>query len=302
MTHVLAIDLGGTKTASAIVDSEGHVEQKCKIPSLHTLGETVAHIEERVRQALSRQPIERVGVVIPGIYDPHRGTAWAPNLWGWDPVPVRKVLEAKLPLPVVLGSDRSGYVLGEEWLGAAKGLDNVVFVAVGTGIGAGILCGGRLLEGAHGIAGAVGWMTLNSAWNPKYAQTGCWEWEAAGPALARRAGLDSAEAVIEQARAGDAGAITAIRKTAAFLAMGVANLISVFDPDMVVLGGGLMQAGDLLFEEIRAAVPRWAQPIAAQHVKLSLTQLGEDSGLLGAARLALLTADRYSDRNSQGVL
>jgi glucokinase len=285
-----------------VVDSDGEIRDKCKIPSVRTLQETVAHIAERLEQALAQGPVDRVGVVIPGIYNPRRGTAWAPNLWGWDPVPVRKALEAKLPVPVVISSDRSGYVLGEEWLGVAKGLEDVVFVAVGTGIGAGILCGGRLLEGAHGIAGAVGWMALPGTWNPKYAQTGCWEWEAADPALARRAGLDSAESVVEKARAGDSRALAAIRETADFLAMGVANLISVFDPDMVVLGGGLMQAGDLLFEEIRAGVPRWAQPIAVQHVQIALTHLGEDAGLLGAARLALLSSDRYSNRKSEGVL
>jgi glucokinase len=232
--------------------------------------------------------IDQAGVIVPGIYDPRNGTAWAPNLWGWDAVPLRAALEERLAVPVVISSDRSGYVLGEQWLGIARGVEDVVFVAVGTGIGAGVLSGGRLIEGAHGIAGAAGWMAVDRAWKPEYAQTGCWETEAAGPAVARRAGMASAEEVVREARAGNGRAVAALRDTALYLAAGIANLISLFDPDMVVLGGGLMQASGLLIDRIREEVPRWAQPVTAKLTRIEVTALGEDAGLLGAARLAFL--------------
>jgi glucokinase len=231
-----------------------------------------------------------VGIIVPGIYDPKTGEAWAPNLWGIERVPLRAAAEQTLGVPVAIASDRAGYVLGEQWLGAARGLSDVVFVSVGTGIGVGILSGGRVMEGARGIAGAAGWMVLGGAWKEEYRQCGGWETEAAGPALARRGGMESAEAVVAAARAGDRNALGALDETADYLALGIAGLIAVLNPEMVVLGGGLMQASDLLLDRIRAKALQWTQPIAAETTRIEKTALGEDAGLLGAARLAMKTA------------
>jgi glucokinase len=115
---------------------------------------------------------------------------------------------------------------------------------------------------------------------------GCWEAEAAGPALARRLKAASAEEVVAAARNGDSFALAAVEETARYLGLGIANLVSVLNPEMIVLGGGLMQAGDLFLPAIRRVMPVWAQPVAARQVRIELTQLGEDAGLLGAARLA----------------
>jgi glucokinase len=159
---------------------------------------------------------------------------------------------------------------------------------VGTGIGVGIVSDGRPLEGAHGIAGAAGWMLVGGPWKPEYSTCGGWESEAAGPALARRAGKQTAEAAVEAARAGDVRALEAIRQTADYLAMGIGALIATLDPEIVVLGGGVMQASDLMFDQIRCNALGWTQPIAARYVRVEKTALGEDAGLLGAARLAWL--------------
>jgi glucokinase len=228
------------------------------------------------------------GVVVPGIYEAATGRAWAPNLWGNDFHPLRAALENRLHAPVAIGSDRTGSVLAEQWLGIARDLRHVVFVAVGTGIGVGIVADGRPLEGAGGIAGAAGWMIVGGPWKPEYAACGGWETEAAGPALARRAAMASAEAVAAAARAGDPIAVQAVGRAADYLAMGIANLIAILNPEMVVLGGGCMQAGDLMLERIRRQALLWTQPIAARHVRIETTALGEDAGLLGAARLAWL--------------
>lgn len=284
MKRVLAVDLGGTKTAAAVVDERGVIARKTKTPAAHSLDQTV----EQIAAAAMETDADGAGVIVPGIYDGRHGTAWAPNLWGSDPVPLRGKLDERLRMPVSIASDRTGYVLGEQWLGAAQGLRDVLFVAVGTGIGVGIVCGGRVVEGAHGIAGAAGWMAIAPQWKPEYASLGCWEAEAAGPAVARRGGAASAEAVVAAARQGDTHALAILEQTADSLAMGVANLISLFDPEMVVLGGGLMQAGDLLLPRIRETVPRWAQPVTSKLTGIELTRLGEDAGLFGAGRLALL--------------
>jgi glucokinase len=285
MSQVLAVDLGGTKTAIGLVDESGRILEKRTMPAAHSFEATLCQISEW-RSA----PVNGAGVIVPGICDPSNGSVWAPNLWGRDFLPLRAALEKELAAPAAIGSDRTGSVLAEQWLGVARGLCNVVFVAVGTGIGVGIVADGRPLEGAHGIAGAAGWMVVGGPWKPEYRACGGWETEAAGPAVARRAGMESAEAVVAAARAGDAGALKALRETADFLALGIAGLIAMLDPEMVVLGGGLMQAGDLVLDRIRSQALAWTQPVAAGHVRIEKTALGADAGLLGAARLAWLGA------------
>jgi glucokinase len=290
--NALAIDLGGTKAAFAVIDEQGHILARTRRPSheggtaasFPSLGEAAA--ETVTAAGLSWSAISGVGLIVPGIYDPATGQSWSPNLWGDRQVPVRDALGPLLPVPLHIDSDRSGYVLGESWLGAARGCTDAVFLGVGTGIGAGFLCQGRVVRGAAGIAGAVGWFATDPGWTPQ-GTLGCWEAQAAGPALARRAGMPTAEAVTDAARAGHATALRAVEEAAEALAMGIANLISALNPEVVVLGGGLMLAKDLFLEPIRRAVPRWAQPIAARQCRIEPSALGEDAGLFGAARLAL---------------
>jgi glucokinase len=145
-----------------------------------------------------------------------------------------------------------------------------------------------VIRGAAGIAGAAGWFALNPEWNAAYEALGCWEAESSGPAVARAANLPDSRVVAEAARAGDERALRVLRRAAHYTAMGVANLISALNPQAVVLGGGVMAgAGDLLLEWIRSEVPHWAQPIAAGQCRIELTRLGDDAGLFGAAKLAL---------------
>ena len=290
--RILGIDFGGTKTALALVDQNGRILARAERAS-HEGGRPLAWdalaawADDTLRGAgLSWRELDGVGAIVPGIYDPRSGRAWAPNLWGRDEVELRAELAPRLPAPLAIDSDRSGYVLGESWLGAARGARDVVFLAVGTGIGAGILSDGRVLRGAHGVAGAVGWLATAGDFEPRYGALGCFEAEAAGPALARRGGAASAEEVVAAARAGDPAARRAVGVTVEALARGVASLISLLNPELVVLGGGVMQAQDLFLEPIRAAVTRWAQPIAVHQGRIVATALGPDAGVLGAARLA----------------
>jgi len=281
MKTVLAVDLGGTKTALARVDEHGVLHDRRKLPAARSVEATLAQIADGAGD------VEAVGVIVPGIYTPATGRAWCPNLWGLDEVPLLAALGAILPVAVAIDSDRVGYVIGESWLGAGQGLRDVVFVSIGTGIGVGILSNGVVVRGAHGIAGAAGWFALDPEFKEAYAEVGCWEANAAGPAIARLAGAPDAESVVAAARAGSVAASAVLRRAAAYTARGIATLISALNPELVVLGGGLMQgAGDLFLESVRADVGKWAQPIAASHCRLTLTQLGEDAGLLGAARLA----------------
>ncbi len=296
MRYAVGVDVGGTKIAAAVVDSEGRATAKVKVATEQR--DTAKSIDQVVEIAcraadesgIPWRDISAVGIAVPGIYYAASGRVWAPNLPGWDHIPLRDEVAGKLPTPVVLDSDRAAYVSGEQWLGAAHGLSDVIFLAIGTGIGAGIISGGRLIRGASDIAGAVGWFALDPRKKEIYKQVGCFEAECAGPSLGRRAGA-TPEAVIERARKGDAAARSMIHETAQYLAMGVANLVSALNPQMIVLGGGLMQAGDLFLEPLRREMLEWAQPIAAQQVRIELSRLGEDAGLLGAARLAFLATE-----------
>ena len=310
MPYVIGIDLGGTKLSAAVVSADGRLAPKLKfaIDKDRTVEQAAHAAEEAVRAAgVTWGEIAAVGVVVPGIYYAQTGNVWAPNLFGSEELPLGTELSPRLPAPVVLDSDRAAYVTGEHWLGAARGLSHVVFLGVGTGIGAGILIDGRICRGARDIAGAVGWFALDPQKQPAYREVGCWESHSAGPAIARRAaarlrsgvasilnaeGLTT-EAVVDAARQGDPLAREVLDESARYLGMGIANIVSLLNPEMIVLGGGLMHAADLLLEPLRREMLDWAQPIAARHVRIALTELGEDAGLLGAARLALLQTHHH---------
>jgi glucokinase len=216
------------------------------------------------------------------------------------------MLNEMVRLPIILDSDRSAYVLGEQWKGAAQNKKDVVFLAVGTGIGAGILIDGRLCRGCQDIAGAVGWFALDTRYREEYARMGCFEAEASGNSVARRAirlikageasileGMTegdiekiTAERVVQAYRKGDNLARNVLETTGQYLAMGIANIISILNPEIVILGGGLFQSGELLLEIVRKEYKKWAQPLAAQKVRIELSSLGEDAGLFGAGKLA----------------
>lgn len=292
MDSVFAIDLGGTKLATAVIDASGTLCQRMKAPvsrgNVQALIDQIARVICDVTQGTGAENrVRAVGLIVPGIYFAETGNVWLPNLWGQQQVPLRRELERLVELPVMIDSDRAGYVLGEQWMGVARGARDLVFLAVGTGIGAGIIAGGKLIRGSQDIAGAVGWFALNPSQQDIYKQVGCLEAEAAGPALARRGNAPSAEAVIAAARAGDRAAQSAVEQNAEYLGIGIANIVSILNPEMIVLGGGLMQAADLFLGTIKRVIAERAQPIAAQQVRIEVTSLGEDAGLFGAARLAL---------------
>jgi glucokinase len=310
----VGVDLGGTKLAVCVVDSHGAFLYRQKFPvEKQTPSQSFEQISDAISDALNRASqtpgkIMGIGMVVPGIFDVTTGMAWAPNLWGDQQIPLRDALEARLPLPLTIESDRSGYVLGEHWLGAGRGLDDIVFMAVGTGIGLGILTGGRIYSGAHGIAGAIGWFAVDTRKLDIYRQMGCLEAESAGPAVAMKAAAQlragrssllndwwagqlehiSTESVVEAARQGDTLALEVMHEVACYLGMGVANVISLLNPQLVVLGGGLLQAADLILEPLRREAAEWAQPVAMKKTRIEVSRLGEDAGLLGAARLGFL--------------
>jgi glucokinase len=313
------VDIGGTKIASALFTEAGEISARDKIAIDKEGGDAAAAqaagrievLADAARRSGGR--LAAVGISVPGIAYSVSGKVWAPNIPGWDQYPlIEKIREEQerghMPacVPLILESDRSAYVAGEAWRGAAAGARNVVFLAVGTGIGAGIIADGRIVHGHEDIAGAVGWFALDPEFKPEYAAMGGFEAEASGSSVARKArqklaagpssamldlasgdlGSVTAETVAAAARTGDRLALEVIAETVTYLAMGVANIVSIMDPEVVVLGGGLFQAADLFLEPVRREFRRWAQPLAARSVRIELSALGEDAGLYGCGKLA----------------
>ena len=250
--------------------------------------------------------IKAVAVAVPGIAHPRTGRVWAPNLQGWDDYPLRDEVRDAFSDPgvkFVVESDRAAYILGEAWQGAARGCRDAIFLAVGTGIGAGILTDGRVLRGEGGIAGAIGWLALNRPFLPEYKDCGCFESHASGEGLARaardllvrRKGYRgplrkkpsiTAPDVFQACARGDEVARQVLEQAIAFWGMACANLISLFNPETIIFGGGVFGPAARFLDAIAAEAHRWGQPAAMRQVAFEVSRLGSDAALYGAAVLA----------------
>jgi len=312
---VIGIDLGGTKSLAALISTQGQILNRQKTEITRKSGKLVSEILQKqiqklltVAQKTSRE-VTAVGISVPGIYYTASGSVWAPNITGWDNYPLLKELNAQFPDHLIrIDSDRSCYILGETWQGVARGCQHAIFIAVGTGIGAGILVDGQVLRGHNDIAGATGWMALNRDFRPEYQRYGCFEYHASGDGLARVArdmmnndpeyyGLLrrplpehlSSYDVFEAYSAGDPLAKAVIQQAIAYWGMAAANYISLFNPEIIIFGGGVFGPAAKFLDQIKQEAAKWAQPISFKTVQIKVTALGEDAGLLGAGRLALLT-------------
>jgi glucokinase len=313
---VLAVDIGGTKTLAARVTGEGRIVSRCREATATTGPSAVIDQLVRLLRNLEGEaghpPAIAVGIGIPAVLEPGSDLViWGPNLPGFRNVRLRELLEGALQLPVYIEYDGHTAVLGEWWRGAGRGFQNVVFIIIGTGLGGGMILDGRLYRGRDRLAGAAGWFTLTTEVSLEGPARRCGHWEllAAGPGVVRRAieGLDAgqpsalspqgltAEQIFNAARLGDAFAQAIVSETARVIGIGVANIVSLVNPDLVILGGGVGMQADLLLEPVRKAVHDQAQPISGRSVQIEVSQLGEDAGLLGAAFAAF---DRTQARQS----
>jgi glucokinase len=323
---ILAVDLGGTKVAAGLVSAQGRLILRKEEPTCQDGPERGVDQIVRLLWAVlsesdhSPSEIQGIGVGIPAVLEQVTDRViWAPNLAGWRDVALRASLEQRLCLPAYIEYDGHAAVLGEWWLGAGRGFRSVAMVIVGTGIGGGMILDGRLYRGRDRLAGAAGWfaMTANASLQDlRGHSTGHWESLAAGPAIARQAmsglkehptsslaarihtvtaGADdlpteesiTAKQVFEAARAGDDLAGKIVASAGELIGLGVANIVSLVNPEIVILGGSVGRQGDLLIPHVKAVVKRWAQPASANSIPIEISQLGSDAGLLGAAYAVL---------------
>jgi glucokinase len=292
MSRHLGLDLGGTNIKWTVLAREGgawQVVDKGQVPTPADEGEdaVVTRLVSVGEAALQRWPeIATVGIGVPGTYDPASGaTRFLTNIPGaWEGKPVAALVAEALGVPCFLINDARAFGLAELRLGAGRGAASMVGITLGTGVGGVIALDGRVYQGHDGTAGELGHQTVEmDGPDCTCGGKGCLEVFVRADAIRAASGADSVEEAVERARAGDAQATAAITDAARYLGIGIANVVSVFTPDRVVLGGGVSAAFDLLVGPIRAELRRRVHLTSLDAVVIVPAQLGVWAGAIGAA-------------------
>ncbi|TIV62189.1 ROK family protein [Mesorhizobium sp.] len=307
----LAFDLGGTELRGALIGRGGEVVARVSEPTMTEAGSeaVIGRIIALADKLLDDHPQAKVigiGACAPGPLDPKAGIVIGPpTLSGWHNVPLIDILSRQFGLPVRLENDANAAALGEWRFGAGRGAGSLVFVTVSTGIGGGVIADGHIYHGRRGLAAEIGHMTITGEGDRCFCgNVGCFEAVASGTALGRRAtrltapgdgsqlrrlsndGDVSARHVVEAARTGDAAARDLVEAEAKWLGVGFTNLLHLYSPEVIVMGGGLANGFDLLAPGIRATIEERAMQ-AYRDVPIVLAELGDRAGLVGAASLIL---------------
>jgi glucokinase len=309
---IIAVDLGGTRLRAALCAPDGTIHRRAEEETRDD-GDAEAVLEQICTTAERVWPengqVLAISISTPGSVDAATGVVLsAPNVPGWEDVPLRSVVQAHFDLPVFVGNDANLAAIAEHRFGAGRGVADMIYVTISTGIGGGILAGGQLLLGHRGFAGEIGHVVLQPD-GPlcRCGNRGCLEALASGtaiglqaqklassgraPAILAAANGDvariSAESVGMAAAAGDSVALGLLEKAGHTIGIAIANLMHLLNPQMFVLGGGVTQSGELLFKPIRAAARRWAHnPAYFADTEIVAAALGNDVSLLGALALA----------------
>ncbi|MBA7660743.1 Glucokinase [subsurface metagenome] len=312
---VLAVDLGGTKIIVAIISDKGQVTareyyltlaEEGPQPVIDRVLSAIDHILGLVN--LDSSKLHSISLAAAGAIDLDKGlVTLSPNLPGWHNIPLRDIVKEKHGVNTFLINDASAAALGEHHFGVGRGVNNLVLLTLGTGIGGGIIINGELYSGPCGSAGEIGHATIDVN-GPRCScgNVGCLEILASGTAVAQeairrisqgersslteivdgKAGNITAEAVGVAAQNGDSLALEVISKAATYLGVAMVNLVNIFNPEMIIIGGGMAQMGDLLLDTARQVVKERAFPLSSQAVRIVTAQLGDNAGVLGAAVFA----------------
>ena len=319
MTHtnteyIIGMDVGGTKLAAVIADAKGKILQKVRKPTEaekgaeHIISKLFSMVYEMLALAnLKLDDIIGIGVSFGGETDTKTGVVY-PHLPGWEDVPLRDKIEAEFNLPTIIENDANAGALAEWMFGAGRGYDYVVYMTMGTGIGGGIIANGKIFHGANDAAGEVGHQILLPD-GPlcRCGRRGCLEALCSGPGIAHRAkeaireekdtlileladgDIDAvrSEFVVEAAKKDDALANRLIQETAFYMGWGIANIVNIVNPNVVIIGTIAVAAGDLLLNPIREHVGKFALNRPAGIVQILPAQLGEIVGDLAAVALVI---------------
>lgn len=313
---VIGIDIGGTKVSGALFSSDGCISPRAEILLEGRGGSDAGSlvtdlVQEQLKLAAERKlEVESIAVCVPGISNKTNQTVWAPNIKGWAEYPLKKEIRSTVDnphIPVSVESDRACYILGEMWKGNARDCSDAIFMAVGTGIGIGIVANGHIIDGSRGIAGAAGWMALNRPFQPEYVHCGNLEYYASGTGIARAAekllkerdtsqylvaGKVSSQDIFLAIQHHDPVAVKVIDQAIGYWGMAVANLVSIFNPEKIIFGGGVFGPAVQFIDRIYDEALKWGQPISMKQVKLEESFLKGEAGLTGAGYLAIQNSSR----------
>ena len=313
---ILGVDLGGTKIAAALATTQGEIVARGRRPTPAQAGpdaviNSVCATINEVLSAKELQPsrLSGIGIAAAGIIDSANGKViFSPNLPGWHEVPLREAIEQRFGIPAYLGNDANLAALGEWHFGVGEKMTNLIYVTVSTGIGGGIIADGKLYTGACGAAGEIGHMTIDvNGPRCRCGNIGCWETLASGTALAREAVKRITEgartSIIElvggdvskidanivglTAKQGDELAQELVSRLGYYFGVGLANLVNIFNPELILVGGGVAKMGDLLLQPAIKVVKERAFSTSANAVEIKPATLGDDSGILGAVAFVL---------------
>ena len=312
---ILAVDLGGTKIVTALISCRGEIISREYNPTLAEEGadavinRIMTTVNSLVSNALSSSySIATIGIAAAGAIDSEKGLVTdSPNLPGWHNIPLKDMVEKATGIRTFIMNDASAAALGEHIFGAGRGMNNLIYLTVSTGIGGGIIINGRLYSGPSGSAGEIGHTTIDIN-GPRCScgNIGCLEMLASGKAVAREAkrliaqGAKTAiielvegdlqnitaQTVATAAQKGDTLALTIISKAANYLGVGLVNLVNIFNPEMIIVGGGMAKMGNMLLDGARKVVTERAFQMPAQLVRIVPSQLGDNAGVLGVVAFA----------------
>ena len=304
---VIGVDLGGTNLRTAILSPDGDILAKQKAPT--NASEGWKNVVSRLIESIKGQQesagkrglaVTAVGVGVPGVIQSDRGiVVKSPNFPDWNNLPIKDSLEKALNLPVTVENDANAAALGEQWRGAGSGIRSMILLTLGTGVGGGIILNNEIWQGADGMAGELGHMTIiPDGRRCGCGNTGCLEMYASARGIVqsyreRRAQVPSSpaeitsEEVYEAARAGESDALAVMQGMGRLLGIGIANLINIFNPEMIVIGGGVKDAWPLFIGAARDEIRKRAFEVPAARTEIVPSRLGDDAGMVGAAASAL---------------
>jgi glucokinase len=310
MGLTIGVDIGGTKIAAGVVDEHGRILETSTVPTPPTAVGVIDAIADAVRDASAEHEVHAVGIGAPGYVDDKRATVlFTPNL-SWRHEALKDKVEQRIDLPVVIENDANAAAWGEYKFGVGTGHEDVVCITIGTGLGGGVIIGGRLHRGRFGVAAEFGHIRMvPDGLLCGCGNQGCWEQYASGSALVRYArqratatpenapillGLGDGtpegvegKHISEAARRGCPVAVDSFRELARWAGAGLADLASLFDPGAFIVGGGVSDEGDLVLDPIRKSYRRWLVGSRWRpHAEVLAAQLGGKAGMVGVADLA----------------
>ena len=290
--RLLGIDLGGTSIKTALLEKSGDSftviwdDQRDTRAGGGPLAVTENLIDTAEAAIARNGPPTAIGLGVPGLFEADTGNVVLfPNLPGdWDGFPLRERMERALSAPIWMVNDARAFTLAEGTMGAGAGCRTVVCMTLGTGVGGGIMMDGRLYRGAFGVAGELGHQTIDPDGRIcGCGNRGCVEAMARADVLAELAGKTSAEEVYASAALGEVDSLDAIRQVAGYLGIGLANVVTLLGPDRIVIGGGIVEAGELVLGPIRDAVRARVTLVPTDLIEVVPASLGTSAGAIGAA-------------------